>query len=125
MKKKILGGIAVLAIVVVAVINVNLGAKSNDLSDLSLANVEALAYEFNNQNWDFNSHWYNTLGGSWTPTYHSCTYSINTGGSVGISGGSVSWGGSTTTYSGHMVTCTNGNGNCVNGTGCIPDSEPI
>jgi hypothetical protein len=43
MKKKIFGGIAVLAITAVAVVNVNLGAKSNDLSDVSLANIEALA----------------------------------------------------------------------------------
>jgi hypothetical protein len=43
MKKKILGGIAVLAIAAVAVMNVNLSSKSNDLSDVSLANIEALA----------------------------------------------------------------------------------
>jgi hypothetical protein len=45
MKKKILGGIAVLAIAVVAAWNVNLSSQSNDLSDISLANVEALAIE--------------------------------------------------------------------------------
>jgi hypothetical protein len=43
MKKFILGGIAVLAIAAVAVVNVNLGSKSSDLSTISLANVEALA----------------------------------------------------------------------------------
>jgi hypothetical protein len=53
MKKKILGGIAVLAIVAVAVVDVNLGAKSNDLSDLSLANVEALANREANTGWDW------------------------------------------------------------------------
>jgi hypothetical protein len=45
MKKYILGGIAAVAIAAVAVINVNLGSKSNDLSDVSLANIEALAIE--------------------------------------------------------------------------------
>jgi hypothetical protein len=45
MKKYILGGIAAVAIAAVAVTNVNLGAKGNDLSDVSLANVEALATE--------------------------------------------------------------------------------
>jgi hypothetical protein len=43
MKKYFLVGIA--AIAAVAAINVNLGTKSNDLSDISLANVEALADE--------------------------------------------------------------------------------
>jgi hypothetical protein len=45
MKKKIFGGIAVLAIAAVAVVNVNLNSQNNDLSDISLANVEALAVE--------------------------------------------------------------------------------
>jgi hypothetical protein len=45
MKNKILGDIAVLAIAAVAVINVDLGTKRNDLSAISLANVEALAQE--------------------------------------------------------------------------------
>jgi hypothetical protein len=43
MFKKSLGGIALLAIAAVAVMNVNLNSQSNDLSDISLANVEALA----------------------------------------------------------------------------------
>jgi len=45
MKKKILGGIAVLAIAAVAAWNVNYGSKMKGMSDLSLANVEALAQE--------------------------------------------------------------------------------
>jgi hypothetical protein len=45
MKKKILGGIALLAIAAVAAWNVSLNSQSNDLSDISLANVEALAEE--------------------------------------------------------------------------------
>jgi hypothetical protein len=52
MKKKIFGGIAVLAIAAVAVMNVNLGTKNNDLSAVSLANVEALAIEISSSgNW--------------------------------------------------------------------------
>jgi len=45
MKKKIFGVIAVLAIVAVAAFNVNMGVNSQktNLSDWSLANVEALA----------------------------------------------------------------------------------
>jgi hypothetical protein len=45
MKKKILGGIALLAIAAVAVWNVNLNSQSNKLSGAMLANVEALAEE--------------------------------------------------------------------------------
>jgi hypothetical protein len=43
MIKKVLGGIGLLAIAAVAAWNVNLSSQSNDLSELSLANVEALA----------------------------------------------------------------------------------
>jgi hypothetical protein len=126
MKKKILGGIALLLFAAIAAWNVSLNSQSNDLSALSLANAEALAeFEFNGQNWDSEYHWYNVLGGSWTPQLHECQYSSNTGGSIngivdGIGGGGISWNGSTTSYDGQMVTCVGGNGNCVNGTGCLP-----
>jgi hypothetical protein len=43
MKKKILGGIAVMAIAAVTAFNVNFTTQDNNLSDISLANVEALA----------------------------------------------------------------------------------
>jgi len=45
MKKKIFGGIAVLAIAAVAAWNVNLDSKTNGMSDVKLVNVEALADE--------------------------------------------------------------------------------
>lgn len=45
MKKKIIGGIAVLAIAAVAAFNVNMNTQETNLSLLSLANVEALAGE--------------------------------------------------------------------------------
>ena len=47
MKTKIFGGIAVLAIAAAIAFNVNLSTKSNGLSDISLANVEALAQDEN------------------------------------------------------------------------------
>jgi hypothetical protein len=43
MKNKILIGIVVLAIAALAAFNVNMNSKSNNLSDMALANVEALA----------------------------------------------------------------------------------
>ena len=45
MKNKIFGGMAVLIITAVAMFNMNIGSKSSKLSDISLANVEALAEE--------------------------------------------------------------------------------
>lgn len=45
MKKKIFGGITVLAIAAMAAFNLNLNTQENDMSLLSLANVEALASE--------------------------------------------------------------------------------
>lgn len=48
MKKIILGGIAALAIAAIAIWNVNLGnSQKSELSNLALANVEALAGEGN------------------------------------------------------------------------------
>jgi len=45
MKKKVFGGIAILAIAVVAAWNVNLSKHDSGLSGVSLANVEALAQD--------------------------------------------------------------------------------
>jgi hypothetical protein len=45
MKKKILSGIVLFTIAAIAAWNVNLNSQSNELSDISLANVEALATE--------------------------------------------------------------------------------
>lgn len=49
MKKKIVGGIAVLAIAAVAAFNVNLNAQEERLSNISLANLEALAQNENGE----------------------------------------------------------------------------
>ena len=43
MKKKIFAGIAVLTIALTMALNLNFSAKNNRLSDISLANIEALA----------------------------------------------------------------------------------
>ena len=43
MKKKIFSGVALLTIAVAMAIHVNFGSKYSDISDISLANVEALA----------------------------------------------------------------------------------
>jgi len=45
MKKKFFGSLAVLAIAAVAAFNVNINASEEGLSDISLANAEALASE--------------------------------------------------------------------------------
>jgi len=43
MTKKILGGIAVVVIAAIMALNINFSANNTSLSDISLANVEALA----------------------------------------------------------------------------------
>ena len=45
MRKKILGLLAILIITVVAVVNLNIATNNEVLSELSLANVQALAVE--------------------------------------------------------------------------------
>jgi hypothetical protein len=45
MNKKVLYGIAALAIAALSVLNVNFNSQQSSLSDVSLANVEALAQE--------------------------------------------------------------------------------
>lgn len=63
MKKKILGGIAVLAIAVVAAFNVNISVQENGLSDISLDNVEALAGEGSSRLRIKNMYWSGGMGG--------------------------------------------------------------
>ncbi|MDR1225948.1 MAG: NVEALA domain-containing protein [Prevotellaceae bacterium] len=60
MKKKFLIGIAAVAVAAVAAVNVNFASQNNDLSALSLANIEALAEEQDTPrdstkvgNWDY------------------------------------------------------------------------
>lgn len=63
MKKKILGGIAILAIAVVAAFNVNISVQENGLSDISLDNVEALASEGSSGNRIRHMYWDGGMGG--------------------------------------------------------------
>ena len=58
MKKKILYGVAVFVLAAIAAWNVNISTQNSGLSDVSLANVEALAVEINNT-------------GDWEVTIHS------------------------------------------------------
>ena len=50
MRKKIIGGFAVLAIAAMAAWNVNYGSQTKGMSDLELANVEALAQNEGGEN---------------------------------------------------------------------------
>jgi hypothetical protein len=45
MKKNIFYGLAILGIAIIAVVNVNLGSKSSNLSEVALKNLEALTQE--------------------------------------------------------------------------------
>ena len=59
MKKKIFGGIAVLAIAAVAIWNMSLNSNSQNssLSEIQLANVEALADNENGYGWLWEKNW--------------------------------------------------------------------
>jgi hypothetical protein len=64
MKKIILGGVAAIVIAALAVVNVNLNSQNDNLlSDIALANVEALAQEVGN------SSYCGTLCFYWPTTY--------------------------------------------------------
>ena len=63
MKKKIIGLIAVVAFVLTMVLNISFDAKNNNLSDLSLANIEALA----KKEW-------NDVDCRWDCGYYICDY---------------------------------------------------
>jgi hypothetical protein len=98
----------VLAIAAVAVVNVNLGAKSNDLSAVSMANVEALASGENEWN-----HWTDWFDQGFTKDEYvknvKCT--VTSGWTYGFGGTSY---GNTTTYEGHMdICCEPGYANCT------------
>ncbi|MDR1582924.1 MAG: NVEALA domain-containing protein [Prevotellaceae bacterium] len=75
MKKKILGGIAVLAIAAVAMMNVNFNSQSNELSAISLANVEALAEESSGCHY---TNGYTAFSGKFGGAYDCCQIWRNT-----------------------------------------------
>ncbi|MBP1616099.1 MAG: hypothetical protein H6Q13_3547 [Bacteroidetes bacterium] len=110
MKKKILLSMVVVAIAVFASYNVYISNHSTMLSDLALANVEALAkdFEWDGTDWTTDSQWYNSIGSHWTPTLVACTETY------GFDYGIVAL----ITINGKMVVCSAGSGNCRNGSGC-------
>jgi hypothetical protein len=69
MKKYLLGGAAILAIAAVAAVNVSLGTKSDDLSNVFLANVEALA---GNELSDCPNGCYDNGNGCYCNGWHPC-----------------------------------------------------
>ena len=78
MKKKIFGGIAVLAIAAIAAWNVNVNSRTNGMSNVMLANVEALAEEYtwypnNDDYYDTTNHCYQQCVKSGT----GCAYFYN------------------------------------------------
>ncbi len=116
MKKVFFTGVFALALVAIVGYGINKNQNVEQLSDLALQNVEALAQfegEFNNQSWDTNEHWYNY--GDWTPDKRKCTV---TSGNWSVGEGII-YNTSTVSYEGDMIICINGNGNCFNGTDCI------
>lgn len=108
MGKKFFASMIAVVIATFAGYNVYTSQQTGTLSDLALANVEALAFEFDGTNWDKNDHWYNGAGGKWTPVLVDCTVTI------GVDCFFVH----TTTISGQMVVCSTGSGNCLDGTPC-------
>lgn len=109
MKKYILGGIALLMIATVVAWNVNLDTKSNDLSVLSLVNIEMLAYGEHNEN----NHWTDWLEQGLTKDEYvknvECTRT--TGWEISL--GFISFG-DKTEYKGHKdICCEPGYANCT------------
>ena len=124
MLKKFLGLIAILIVTVIAVINVNVDLRKSGMSDLSLANVEALAgFEFNGQYWDDEDHWYNNVGNNWKPVLQDCTsitYLMGDCVAWDNSFNCIMWQKTDVMLPGQQVHCVSGSGNCLFGTDCIP-----
>lgn len=99
---------AMLVVAVVASYNVYSSVKSDTMSKLLLSNVEALAFEFDGDNWDSNEHWYNNYGSAWTPILVNCT--VTYGVDMGLT--------YLVTVEGKKVVCATGSGNCFDGSSC-------
>jgi hypothetical protein len=122
MKKKIFGGIAVLAIAALAAINVTLNSQNNKLSGLTLSEINAGAWSF----WDGLENTFQGQG--WTKDEREikveCQSGSNTSGAGVSTGVSVSYGGVTvsTNTSANVggstpagtskITCGYGSDNC-------------
>ena len=80
MRNKILGCLAVLAVAAVAAWNVNVSSQTKGMSDVMLANVEALAQE-NGGDADCSDGWARVTCPIWTVTLGGNGCSCTTGGS--------------------------------------------
>ncbi|GHT49418.1 hypothetical protein FACS189474_3270 [Bacteroidia bacterium] len=73
MKKIIFASIAVVTIAIIATFNVSFNSQSNNLSDISLANVEALANtEFTSNGWSCFNYGYDDYSYDMFFTYVRC-----------------------------------------------------
>lgn len=111
--------IFVIVVAVFAGYNVYLSQTNPAISDVVLANVEALANEgesgggesgfrWDGTDWDTDEHWYNSLGSGWCPVLVDCV--ITSGIDMGIV--------ITEQVSGKKVVCAYGPGNCFDGSSC-------
>lgn len=120
MKRKFIYlNIYVIVVAIFAGYNVYLSQANPTISDMALANVEALANEgefneggsgfrWDGADWDTDEHWYNSRFGDWCPVLTDCVITS------GIDAGIVI----TEQVSGKKVVCGDGSGNCVNGSSC-------
>ena len=72
MKKKLFYGFAILAIAAIAAFNMHVSSKGGGLSDMSLANVEALARNEGGTNWYQIATVTEPYGNGGTITYKCC-----------------------------------------------------
>ena len=118
MKTKIIGGIAIVAIAALVAINVNvsLNTQSDNVSSLTLAELEALA---NDVEWNHWTQWFSQgLTKDERELPRPCaTQTTNSGsGSVTYGGGSVSGSGSSSTTNPggrYEIACPYGGENCT------------
>lgn len=102
----------ILVAVAIAGYNGYLSHKSTTKIDLLLANVEALAgnFEWDGTDWTSDEQWYNDtpFTSDWTPSLADCTVTYGVNGVLVYE----------VTVHGKKVVCSAGSGNCVNGSTC-------
>jgi hypothetical protein len=112
MKKYILFSIAILAVAAVAAWNMNFGIKNNDLSNISLVNIEILAYGENDGGYNWFWEWpFNGLTKDEYGQWGNCTHTSG-----------LTWGyTNTTTYTGTKWYCYDGGTENCDESECIAD----